>query len=808
MKKGPRNIKKVRGYCAQCKALCPTVSYVENGIFVKVVPDKDHPNTNILCPKGLAGPELVYSPERLKYPMRRTQPKGTSDPGWERISWDVALDIIAEKLNDIKAKCGPEAVAFYRSGPGGSPSQDFNDLVLRLAHAFGSPNTIATTHICNWHKDNSLAYTFGTGILDPEIDKTACIMLWGHDPYTTWRSHVRDIERALKSGAKLIVIDPRMTEAAAKADLWLQIRPATDGALALAMINTIINENLFDYEFVRNWTTAPFLTRSDNGNLLKASDVTRGRHPGHYIVWDTITCSLREYIPTLLNFEDPSVQPAVTGAYDVLLEDGRTIECKTTFQLLTELVSPYQSEKVETIVSVSSDKIKWAARMFATIKPACYYTYNGVEQQTNVVQTHRAIGLLYALTGNFDSIGSNRFFPRPPVKRLHGIEFLSPEVEKKRLGLAERPLGPAGILQPILSQSANAMDLYKAILTGEPYPIKGLVAFGGNLITANPNSLRGRKALSSLDFYVQSELFLTPSAQLADIVLPAASFWEGWHVRAGFMQSERASKHIQLREAVVPPQHECWPDHKIIFELAKRLGLQNRFWNGDMETAFNEQLAPCGITVQDLRSHPGGVTLNLTQEEKEYRRVDPKTGVSYGFKTASKRIELYCQIFKDHGFDPLPSYKESLVRQLFNSGQENRFPMTLIGRKLYEYCHGWGRALPSLRKLVPDPLAEINPRKAKQLSVRDGDWVLIESPYGSIKVKAKITDKVPDDIVCTQHGWWQKCERLGMEGYDPYSSDGANINLIFSDEISDPISGSLPLKGFHCNIKKFKQGVE
>jgi anaerobic selenocysteine-containing dehydrogenase len=134
--------------------------------------------------------------------------------------------------------------------------------------------------------------------------------------------------------------------------------------------------------------------------------------------------------------------------------------------------------------------------------------------------------------------------------------------------------------------------------------------------------------------------------------------------------------------------------------------------------------------------------------------------------------------------------------------------MTLIGSKLYEYCHGWGRALPSLRKLVPEPFAEINPEKAKQLSIQDGDWVSIESPYGSIKSKAKITDKVAIDVVCTQHGWWQGCEELGIEGYDPYSSDGANINLLFSDEFLDPISGSLPLKGFPCNIKKYKLGGE
>lgn len=792
----------IRSYCAQCKGLCPIIAHLKNGTFSKVLPDKDHPNANVLCPKGIVGPELVYSPQRLKYPLLRKGDKLSSPPAWERISWDSALEIVAAKLGAIKSRYGSEAVAFYRCGPGGSPAQDFNDLVMRLAHAFGSPNTVATTHICNWHKDVSVAYTFGTGLLDPEIDKAACILLWGHNPHASWRSHVRDIEIALRRGAKLIVVDPRRTEAARKADLWLQIHPSTDGALALAMIHVIIHEKLFEYEFVRDWTTAPFLVRCDNGDLLKGSDLeTRGRRD-HYIVWDTNTDSLRQYNPDSLAFEDPSTQPALMGTYHAKLADGRSIECKTAFQLLVELVSRYEPEKVERIVRVPSSKIKQAARMFGTVKPACYYTYNGIEQQTNATQTHRAISLLYALTGNFDKKGSNRFFARPAVKRLHGIEFLSPEIEKKRLGLQERPLGPAGTLQPIRYQSIRATDVYKAILTGKPYPVKGLVAFGGNMITANPNSLKGREALSRLDFYVQAELFLTPAAELADIVLPSASFWEGWHVRAGFMQSEEASRHVQLRQMIVPPQHECWPDHRIIFEMAKRLGIGDKFWDGDIEAGFNSQLAVIGMTVQDLREHPGGINLRLAQEETRYRRIDTKSGVPVGFNTPSRRIEMYSQIFKDHGVDPLPVYQESLVNRLFGSEQREKFPMTLIVTKLLEYCHGWGRSLPTLRNSVPDPFAQINPENARQSAIQDGEWVFIESPYGSIKVKAMITDEVAVDVVCTQHGWWEGCDELGMRGYDPYSSEGANVNLLFTDEVCDPVSGSLPLKGFPCRIRK------
>jgi anaerobic selenocysteine-containing dehydrogenase len=802
-----KEVKKVRGYCAQCKSCCPTIAWVENGIFTKVLPDNDHPNANKLCPKGLAGPELVYSDQRLRFPMRRINPKGEDKPAWKRISWDEALDTIAAELNEIKTNHGAEAVAFYRSALGGSPARDYNNWVVRLAHAFGSPNTMTTTHICNWHKDVSTGYTFGTGLPDAEFDKAACILIWGHNPYNTWISHARDIEEGLKRGAKLIVVDPRRTEMAERAHLWLQVRPGTDGALVLSMIHVMISEGLFDREFVQEWTTAPFLVRDDTGDILTGKELNQG-DSRTYVVWDTHSGSPKCYDPETQTFEDSEVHPAMTGAYTVTLDSGKKVGTKTAFQLLAELAARYEPEKVEPVVEVSAQNIRQAARWFATIKPGCYYPYNGLEQNTNSTQTLRALALLYALTGNHDSRGSNRLFPRPPLNPTLGSTFLQPETEKKRLGSRERPLGPAGVnLATGRSQSIRSADFYRAVLTGRPYPVKGLVAFGGNLITANPDSLKGREALAKLDFYVQVDLFMTPAAELADIVLPASSFWEGWYVRGGFQQTDKASRHIQLREAVVPPQHDSRPDMKIIFDLAVRLGLGDRFWNGDLEAAFNHELAPTGMTVADLRSKPGGVTLDLKAEEKQYRTMNPKTGRPYGFNTPSKKVEIYSQLFKDHGFDPLPIYRESLVYDTLVPSEEMKatYPFLLITSKVLEYCHGWGRALPMLRKRVPDPYVQINPTKAREIGIDEGEWVTLETPGGNrIKVKAAITDAVAPDVICTQHGWWQSCPELDLEGYDVYSSDGANANLLYSDEISDPLSGSHPLKGYpaRCRIAK------
>jgi len=478
------------------------------------------------------------------------------------------------------------------------------------------------------------------------------------------------------------------------------------------------------------------------------------------------------------------------------------VGCRTAFQLLSELVLQYSPERVHEMTSVPADKIRQAARMFATMKPASYYTYNGIEQQTNATQTNRAICLLYALTGNFDAVGSNRILPKLPGKQINGLEFLTPEIESKRLGASERPLGPPGMIQRVSRiRCTRANDVYRAIVTGDPYPIKGLMAFGGNVISANPESLAGREAVSKLDFFVQVELFMTPPAQLADIVLPAASYWETWDVRTGFAHSAEANCHVQLREAVVPPQHETKSDTEIIFEIAQRLGLGDKFWDGDIEAAFNYQLSPLRITVDDLRGHPGGITFDVSPVEKKYSRTDEQTGIPVGFKTPCRRIEIYSEVLKDHGHESLPVYQETMARRKLDKDVLSNYPLTMTNFKLLEYCHGWGRCLPSLRRRVPEPFVEINPATAKELNVRDGELVALETPDGSIKVKAKLTDVASPYVVCVQHGWWQGCEELGLPGYDLYSSDGRNVNLLYSTEVSDPVSGSFPMKGYPCRIR-------
>ena len=350
---------RIKGYCAQCASFCPTISYVRDGIFVGVKPDEEHPNACTLCPKGLASPELVYNRQRLQYPMRRTGPKGDPNSGWERITWNEALDTIVAKLNEIKTNWGAEAVAFARGGPSACPMTEVQGWIARLAHALGSPNTIATSHICHWHRDFCSAYTYGKpgtrGTMgQAEFEQTSCILAWGGNLDATSRAHLRDVKQGLKQGAKLIVIDPRKTPLAATADLWLQIQPGTDGALTLSLLNVMIEENLYDYDFVRDWTTAPFLVRTDTGNFLKASDLIDGGNPSDYVIVDTISNSPMPYVP---GTETP-VESALDTSLIIRLASGREAECKTVFKLLRESVSEYAPDRAAKLTWVPESKIR------------------------------------------------------------------------------------------------------------------------------------------------------------------------------------------------------------------------------------------------------------------------------------------------------------------------------------------------------------------------------------------------------------------------------------------------------------------
>jgi anaerobic selenocysteine-containing dehydrogenase len=793
--KSLNSIRAVRGYCALCTAHCATIATVENDRVTRLDPDHDHPNGGVMCIKGKAAPELVYNLDRLDYPLKRTRPKGDADPGWQRISWDEALDDIARRILDIRDRYGAKSIALAKGTKSGTSVDDAERWLGRLLYLIGSPNWVSTTHVCNWHKDTGFSYTFGSNLPTPDLEHSKSFLLWGHNPSSTSLVLAHDIVQARSRGMKTVVIDPRRIGIGAQANLLLQPRPGTDGALALALIHCLMEEGWYDAEFARRWTNGVFLLNTATNRVITEADLSPTGTADRFIVWDEAGQQPAVYDSSSGNYERDGVLPALFGAHVLKTNDGEEISCKPVFQRLSEIAEPFAPERSEKIHWVPAEKVWQTALLLAHNRPVSMYMWNGLGQHTNATQTSRAIASLYALIGDFDRPGGNVIFPKIPVNEVDGKEFLSKEAAAQRIGRERKPLGP-----PAKPGNCAAYDVFTAILEERPYPVKALLNFGSNTIMSNADSRRGREAMKALEFGVAADLFMTPTAELCDYVLPATSFLEMSNITTAFEHRRHGKTHLQYRAAVVEPLAERRSDTWIIFELAKRLGLGEKFWHGNIEAGYAYELQPTGITLEQLKDSPGGISLPAKPTHEKHGRRN-QDGVPRGFATPSKKVELYCHPFAANGIPALPGYIEPAVSPVSRPDIAAEFPLVLTNAKFTTFVHSQQRALPSLRKASPEPSADVHPETALRYGIKNKQWMIVESPRGAIKVKARVTTNIVPGIVCCQHGWWQGCKELELPGYNPYESDGANPAMLIGTDLADPVSGSLPHRSYLCRVK-------
>jgi anaerobic selenocysteine-containing dehydrogenase len=678
------------GACYMCDKYCPTRIHVKEGKAVKV--EMLEKRSVDSCPRWRAQLDFVYHPERLKHPLKRVGERGEGK--FERITWKEALTTIADKLLALKEEDGAEATAFYVAY-----TKEPRPYFRRLVHAYGSPNYTTETSSCfsagwlaatmNFGQD--YGYLLGNSrIIDPA---TKC--------QVTWSSGIRqsnprlwgDYLEAKKNGLKLIVVDPRRTRLAAMADIHLQLRPGTDGALALGFLNIIINEGLYDKEFVKNWTVG--------------------------------------------------------------------------FEELKSLVQDYPPEKVAEITWVPAEKIKEAAVMYATNTPSKITTSPAATiHHQNGVQNTRAILLISAITGNIEVPGGNRMSPVKAETNSITLQETVPDL----------PPGIGSQRFPIftgLFEEMQANAIVDQILSGEPYPIKALVAAGLNL-QFFANSTRFAETIKRLDLIVDVDRFHTPATRISDIVLPISS----WMERDILIMMPGGL--INLVEPAIEPVGETWPEWKIYAELAKKLGFGDMFWDGDIMKCFNYILEPTGLTVDDLREKPSGITCPTpVREPRHYEKA--------GFQTPSGKVEIRSSILEKHGFDPLPVYKEPVESPISSPDLAQSYPLVLTtGARLISYTHSQHRQIEKLRKMVPDPLLEIHPRDADLRGIQQGDTVHITSPRGRVTVKANVTDAILPGVVQLPHHW----------------PDEANANNLSDDVNLDPISGFPAFKSQLCQVSK------
>ncbi len=785
----------VRGYCALCTAHCATIATVEDGRVTRLDPDHDHPNGGVMCIKGKAAPELVYHPDRLNYPLKRTRPKTDPDPGWRRVSWDEALEDIANRLLAVRERHGAQAMALGKGTKSGTSVDDVERWLGRFLHLYGSPNWVSTTHVCNWHRDTGFSFTFGTSLPTPDLAQSKTFLLWGHNPSATSLILAHDIVAARARGMKSIVVDPRRIGIGANADYLLQPRPGTDGALALGLIHCLMEEGWFDAAFARRWTNGPLLVNAANGRIVTEADVSVMGSPNRFIAWDEAKNEPVVYDSSTGGFERDGVQPALFRAQTLKGKNGEEIRCQPVFERLAEIAAAFAPERSERIHWVPAEKLWKTALLLAHNRPVSMYMWNGLGQHTNATQTSRAIASLYALLGDYDRPGGNVIFPKVPVNSVDGKEFLPKETAAIRVGRERKPLGP-----PASPGNCTAYDIFTAILEEKPYPIKAFVGFGCNPVMSNADAPRARQALRKLEFGVAMELFMTPTAELCDYVLPATSFLEMANITMAFEHRPAGKTHLQYRPAVVEPLHERRSDTWILFELAKRMGMGGQFWNGDIEAAYAHELEPAGITLAQLKASPGGISRPAKPIHEKYA-TSKQDGSLRGFATPSKRVELYSHKLAEHGYPAMPEYLEPALSPVSTPKIADQYPLVLTNAKFTTFIHSQQRALPSLRKASPEPTADIHPETAAKYAIKNKQWMLVETPHGVVKVKARVTASLIAGVVCVQHGWWQGCRELELPGYDPYAGDSANPGILIGTDLADPVSGSLPHRSYLCRVK-------
>jgi thiosulfate reductase/polysulfide reductase chain A len=449
------------------------------------------------------------------------------------------------------------------------------------------------------------------------------------------------------------------------------------------------------------------------------------------------------------------------------------------FAELAAHVKEFTPEWAEPITWVAADKIRAAARLFAATKPAMLEWGCAIEHTPKCIQTVRAVSMLPALTGNIDVPGGWVFGMHGLGRFPSLIENLTPEANAKRLG-AERfkLLGGEGADLP----AAHIPTLLRAMREGKPYPVKAFLVFGNNTLTTYANTSLVYESLMKLDFMVCADLFMTPTAELADIVLPAAA-WPELDQLAGL---PTVAANVVLAQQKAVQIGECKSDEEMFVALARRMKLP--VCTEPVKDVLDAQLAAGGLDVTfDQFKEKGFIKVPF-----KYRKYQ-----NGGFKTPTGKIELYATRLEQLGYAPLPHYEEPPESPISTPETAAHYPLVLTtGGRISFFFNSEHRQLATLRKAQRDPVAEIHPETASRFGIVNGTWMWIETRRGRIRQKAKLTTGIDPRVVHVQHGWWFP-EQPGPD-YGVWTS---NANLLTDNRPPyDPAMGTYQLRALLCRV--------
>jgi cysteine desulfurase NifS len=710
------------GLCGICPAGCFVTATVTDGKLTRVEPRDGHP-LGMICHIGRHSPEIVHDPDRLLYPLRRVGPRGTHS--FERITWDEAYDTIVDHFQGIKAEHGPEAVAIY-TGRGSfemamcdlfQPADAAVSSAASVLFPFGSPNALGVGALCYVSFAMIAPHvTMGEMLITMETDleQSELILLWGANPATDSPPHAHhQILAARERGAQLISIDPRRGETAQKAGAeWIPIRPGTDGALALGLINVLLEEEIYDERFVRDFTVG--------------------------------------------------------------------------FAELDQLVQHYRPEVVAGITGVPAETVRSLARRIAGARGACPVMYTGLEYSDSGVQAIRAVFTLFALAGQLDVPGGMLFRMKENIFPQNRTGLIKNPDVKKALGRDRFPVYSA------YRGESHAVVLPDSVLHGDPYRIRALVVLGGSILTSWPDPEVWRRTFSALDFMVAVDRHPTADSAYADIVLPAATYYE-------ITSYMRYGPLFKIRERLVPPQGEARNDFLILAELARRLGYGHLYPQTEDEI-LRFALEGTGFTLEEVRA--AGGEARVPTRMMEYRKWEKgllRPDRQPGFNTPSGKFEIASSILAEHGYDPLPVYTEPAEGPLANPALAAQFPLVFnSGARTIHDFRSQHHGVPGLARRHAEPPVTMNQDDATDLGISEGDRVWVETPRG----RAMFTAVLTADMV-------RGAVDAAMGGGGPLGSpawQACNVNVLTDLGRLDPISGFPIYKALLCRVTRAEAG--
>lgn len=720
----------VRTVCSpNCSGTCGVNAFVKDDRILKIEPAAyPDPGFERICLKGMAmAMQRIHHPDRLTYPLKRVGARG--EGRFEPISWGEAFDTLAGELQRIGAQHGFEACAWMTmSGNYGfkattSPERMANCLggtVLThggmmgdLACAMGYLPVLGVGSTCN-----DLA----------DLRHAKLIVIFGRNAADTDHSEMRFLFDAMEAGARVVMIDPRHSRTAAKADEWISLRAGTDGALVLGMIQAIIEAGLHDRAFLVRHTNAAYLVRGDTGALLRERDLVSSGSEA-FMVWDAAlaaACAANE-----------SCEPLLDASPEMTLANGLRVHCHTGWSLMRERWASFTPERAAAICEVPAATIRRLALEYASTSPAWIWAGAGPQRYANGHLAHRAYVTLGALTGN---IG----------KPYAGVNCLDGAHMRLTFNAPREWLAPGGAR----GRTLPGVHMREIIASGEPYPIKSLWLTAYGFASQSPSLQRFvAEALPRLDLFVVTEQLMTEAARYADLVLPCVSCYEDE------LDLVAGGEHwyLQLRRRAISPVGESKNDYDIFRGVLDR-----------MKRAEHWQMREEEICRFVLEHHADPAIRAVDWEELKAKgvvRVEiPRPHVPFAdlrFPTPSGRIELYTESLGRFGEEIL-DYREPLESARTNLAR--KYPLTLLSPKHVHSTHSQHTMLPWIRELLPEARLEIHPRDAAERGIGDGDLVRIFNERGTLCTRALVSEAVRPGLVSVPQGFWREHFAAGHPG--------------------------------------------